>query len=190
MQEEKSLNSPIKIDSSNKFGNGTVIGHDNKVIINQNGNTVEYHGDKENVFIHKRVSPLLIKKYGEKNIGILGLISFISSLITILSWLGVFPFVSSFEVIHSRLVLYIGVFLFIVAVSLLGISSYYKSRICKKCNREFAYEEYKDPSVQETRTSKGVRRITTRYYKCKFCGNEDVKNIKETIENEKKRSNF
>mgnify|MGYP001264868801 CR=1 FL=1 len=189
MQEEKSLNSSIKIDSSNKFGNGTVIGHNNKVTINQN-NTVEYQGDKEDSFVLKRVSPYLIKKYGEKNIRFSGLISLTSGLITILSWFGIFPFVSNFKFIHSSFFFYLGMFLFLVASLLLGISSYYESRKCKRCNREFAYEEYKDPSIQEIKTSKGVRRMTTRYYKCKFCGNEDTKNIKETVDNEKKRSNF
>lgn len=190
MQEEKSQNFSTRIDSNNKFGNGTVIGNNNKVIINQNSNTVEYQGDKKNFFVLKRISPFLINKYGEKNIRISGLISLISSLITIFSWFGVFPFMSQFEVIHSSLFFYFGIFLFFAALLLLGTASYYKSRICNKCNREFAYEEYKDPSVQEIKTSQGVRRMTTRYYKCKFCGNEDIKDIKETVENEKKRSNF
>lgn len=190
MQEEKSHNFSTKIDSNNKFGNGTVIGNNNKVTINQNSNTVEYQGDKKNSFVFKRISPFLIDKYGEKNIRISGLISLISSLITIFSWLGVFPFISQFEVIHSSLFFYFGISLFLAAFLLLGTASYYKSRLCKKCNREFAYEEYKDPSVQEIKTSKGVRRITTRYYRCKFCGNEDIKDIKETIENEKKGLNF
>lgn len=190
MRNDNSLKSSTQIGSNNTFGNGTVIGNNNEVIINQNNNTVSYQGDKENVFIFEKISPILMKKYGRKKIGVFGFISLISGLITIFTWLNsistfkIFPFLSDFELLHSKLFFYLGILLFFIGAILLSVLSYHESAKCKNCGKEYAYKEYKDPYVQETKTSKGVRRITTRYYICKFCGYEDSIKSKETIPDE------
>ena len=194
MKSNNSKTFSIETGSNNKFGNGTVIGNNNEVTINQNNATsVTYEGDTENVFVLKIISPFLIKRYGKKNIGIVSLISLISGLITIFSWINSrvtvqsIPYVPVFSFSNSNGFLYFGIFLLFFGALLVSILFYHRNTKCKKCKKEFAYEEYKDPLVEEIKTSDGTRKTTTRSYKCKFCGHEDIRKDTEILEDKVKQ---
>jgi len=187
MKKNDVHSSPINIGSSNKFGDGNVIGHSNEVIINQ-GNNVTYEGDKENNFVLQIISPFLIKKYGRKNVGIAGFISFISSLITISTWFNsssgnnFFPFLPSIDILSSRWILYLGFGLLVIGILLISVLAYHSATRCENCKKEFAYDEIRDPKIEQIKTLEGTRIKTTRYYKCKFCGHEDTAVSKRTVE--------
>ena len=188
MKKNSAKSSSISIGSSNKFGDGNVIGHNNEVIINQDNN-VTYEGDKENNFILQIISPVLIRKYGKKNVGITGFISFISGLITISTWFNslsennLFPFLPSIDTFSSQMVLYLGLILVVIGILLFSVITYHSANQCKKCKEEFAYDENRDPTIEEVKTVDGTKIKTTRYYKCKFCGYEETAVIKRTVEN-------
>lgn len=187
MKRNITKSSSINIGNGNKLGDGNVIGHDNEVIINQ-GNNVTYEGDKEQNFILKTISPFLIRKYGKKNVGITGFISIIFGLLTDLTWFNsssgnnLFSFLPSIDTFSSQWVLYIGLIFTGIGAVLFSVFTYHSANQCKKCEKEFAYDEINDPKIEEVKTVNGTKIKTTRYYRCKFCGYEDAV-IKKTVVN-------
>lgn len=187
LKKNKEYSSSINVGSNNKFGNGNVIGNNNEIVINQ-GNSVTYEGDKENTFILEIIAPFLIKKYGKQNVGIVGLISLVSGFITIMVWMNsasankLYTFLPDIETLNPQWVLYLSISLLILGLLLLSVLTYHSNTQCKKCKKEFAYDESKDPKIEEVKTSRGTRVKTTRYYQCKFCGHEDTAVSKENLE--------
>ena len=55
------------------------------------------------------------------------------------------------------------------------IESFYRDSRCKKCGRDFAYEEYKDPLIKEVSSRPKYEITITRYWECKFCGHKDTR---------------
>lgn len=45
---------------------------------------------------------------------------------------------------------------------------------CKNCGKTIAYEEYKKPDVKERKCGMDSEIITRRYYRCKYCGYENL----------------
>ncbi len=186
---KKDVPSSTEVGSNNNFGNGTVIGNNNDVVINQD-NSATYDGDKENTFILELISPFLIKKYGKTKIGIGSIISFISGLITIGLWLNsssnneLYEFLPSSDVFISQWFFYFGIVLIIVGGLFFAVLNYHSNTKCENCKKEFAYRETKDPKVEEVNTSQGTRVNTTRYYKCKFCDHESTPVNRVLLENQ------
>lgn len=185
----KNGNSSINIGSKNKFEGDTVIGHDIKIVKNVVDNSVEYEVDVEDVTVLQKISPYLIERYGKKKIGFIGIISLISGLIGIFTWINsitpnikLIPYLPIVPNTYSKWFLYLIIFLLAFGIILLAIIQYHTSTKCKKCNKEYAYEEVGTPTVREVETLDGIRRVTTRSYECKFCGDIDVRRNKELIE--------
>jgi len=63
---------------------------------------------------------------------------------------------------------YIGVFLE-------KLDIYCKDTFCNRCGKDFAYEESKKPEIKEMSTFEDYIITITRFWKCKYCGNEDSK---------------
>lgn len=81
---------------------------------------------------------------------------------------------------------YSGVFLF-------PYINYIKDTRCKKCHKNYAYEESENPDVREVSTENSYTVTITRYWKCKHCGyidsNESSENMgirKEKMKKSKK----
>lgn len=79
-----------------------------------------------------------------------------------------------------------GIMFFLISSDLFDIESYYKISKCKKCNRDFAYEEIKKPLVKKISTYDDYEETETRYFKCKYCNDEDLK-IKSLLKSSKSR---
>lgn len=64
---------------------------------------------------------------------------------------------------------------FFIASDLFEIENYYNISKCKECGRDFAYEEIKKPLIKKVSTYENYEKTETRYFKCKYCKNEDLK---------------
>ncbi|HII01966.1 TPA: hypothetical protein HA351_10080 [Methanosarcinaceae archaeon] len=68
----------------------------------------------------------------------------------------------------------LGMFFFILALEVSNSVSYFKSRKCKNCGREFAYDEIGEPEITEISTLEDYSVKVYRCYKCRYCGYDDV----------------
>jgi len=184
----KNGDSSIKIGDENEFKGDTVIGRDITFVKNPD-NSVNYEIDTEDVMVLKKISPYLIGRYGKKKISFIGIISLISGLISIFTWMNsiisnvkIYSYLPAVPAAYSNWVLFLGFIFFVGGVLLLSITQYHTSTQCKICKKEFAYEEVGTPTVKEVKTSEGTRKITTRTYECKFCGDEDIRKDNKLIE--------
>ncbi len=186
------LESSIEIGDKNKI-EGAVIGQNIKnvnIIKSPPDNSVNYEVDKEDTTFLKNISPYLIGRFGKKKIGLGGAISLIFGVIGILTGFNsvpnvkMYPYLPSIPNPYANSILILSFVLLAFGVILFSALQYHASSQCNRCNKEYAYEEVGTPSVKEIKTSEGVRKITTRTYKCKFCGDEDVRKDSEVIETE------
>lgn len=186
-------NSSIKVGDENEFGDGVIVGNhnNNHITINkQNNSSVSYEGNRENVYFLNKISPLLIQRFGNSNLKLVSIISILASMLTISTWINsinsekVIPFIPQITSIKPEWLMYVGIFLFVLFSFTAKVVSHHTDTKCKKCKKEFAYDEYKAPSVEEFETSKGTRIHTTRYYECKYCGDQKQSKIKKIIQND------
>ncbi len=187
----KKENSSITIGDGNEI-DSAVIGQniENVTIIKSPpDNSVKYEIDKEDVTFLKKISPHLIGRFGKKKIGLTGAISFIFSIIGILTGINsttpnvrIYPYLPAFPNNYANSVLISSFILLALAVILFVVMQYHASNQCKKCNKEYAYEEVGTPTVKEIETSEGIRKDTTSVYECKFCGDLDVRKDSELLE--------
>ena len=73
---------------------------------------------------------------------------------------------------------YLGILLIFIGCLFIYALFHSNNTTCKKCSKEFAYYEYKNPDIQEIKEPKRTIETTTTYLKCKYCGYED--NITKT----------
>jgi len=187
---------------ANKKGNYHKSPHFEKSNINNvninygnqtNKQSVTYEGDKQNVVLYEIFSPILIKKFGERTLGIAGSISLIVGIIQLFIWMNSYTPTKMFSYIPrvpesiSQWFLWIGIIFFIIGAFLIGVIIYFRNSKCKKCGKLFAYYEYKHPDVKEVKAHNGIRIKTIRKYKCKYCG--DTQEVPETEFKEYEKEN-
>jgi len=68
----------------------------------------------------------------------------------------------------------LGIFFFLVGEGFFCVANYYRKAFCEVCAREFAYEEFEKPDLEEISTSEDYSLKITRHWKCKYCGNEKL----------------
>ena len=94
------------------------INYDNQI----NKQSVTYEGDKQNVVLYEIFSPILIKKFGERTLGIAGSISLIVGIIQLFIWMNSFTSTKMFSYLPrvseniSQWFLWIGIIFFIIGV--------------------------------------------------------------------------
>lgn len=64
---------------------------------------------------------------------------------------------------------------FVISSYMSEIENYYNISKCKKCGRDFAYEEIKKPLIKMVSTYDKFEKTITRYMKCRYCNNKDIK---------------
>ncbi len=188
----KNGDSSIKIGDKNKIEDAVIGQHIDTINIIKNipDNSVKYEVDKEDVTFLRNISPYLIGRYGKKKIGFTGGISLILSVIGILTGFNsttpnvkLYPYLPAVPNSYANSVLILSFVFLALGIILFAVIQYHTSSQCRKCNQEYAYEEVGTPTVKEVKTSEGIRKVTTRTYKCKFCGDVDVRTDSELIEN-------
>lgn len=200
---KKSEDSSIRIGKGNKFEGDTAIGKNATISKNteynksphfekskienvninygtQNRKSTVYKGDIQNVFLYEIFSPILIKKYGERKLGITGIISLVVGIIQLLIWMNSFTSTKIFGYLPKvsenlgQWFLWIGIIFFVVGAFLIGVLVYFRESKCKKCGRLFAYYECERPDVEEVKAHDGIHITTERKYECKYCGDKQV----------------
>jgi hypothetical protein len=114
----------------------------------------------EKLSFAEKISPYLISKYGEPNLLFFFIVAF---------GVGIALFLIGSE-LQSRIIFFSGIPFLLLAVLLYNARTYYLSRICKKCGREFAYVQTRKSEICQD----GMEKTTYNYYRCKFCGHEHV----------------
>ena len=69
--------------------------------------------------------------------------------------------------------------------SLICNVKYVKATRCKKCHKNYAYEEREEPDIKEISTENSYMFTITRYWKCKYCGYIDSSESPEKIKSHK-----
>ncbi|MCK4795872.1 MAG: hypothetical protein KAT05_00750 [Spirochaetes bacterium] len=183
IEGDAAIGTSAEIRSNNEFKGDTVIGQNSKIEKNKYviDNSVEYNIDKKNVIFTERASIYLTNTIGEKKVRISGVISLIAGLIQIFTWLNslvpdikIIPYMPAISNSMATWLLYSGLAFLLIGGLLLRVLKYHSSSQCKNCKKHYAYKEIGTPTIKELGTSKGIRKTTTRYYKCKFCGDKDV----------------
>lgn len=142
-----------------------------------------YNGDVRNIFLLEKSSIFFINLLGEKKVKYIGLLSTILGIIDVIGWIvsitnRIIPMTYNG---YTFYVVGLGIILIIIGIIFLKMHSYKIQSKCSKCNKDYSMQEFKDPNVKEVETSEGVRKTTTRFYKCKYCGYEDTDVEKELI---------
>ena len=122
----------------------------------------------------KKLAPDIVNRFGLRTINILKIL-FIS--LSILLFFLLFSEMM-FEENHSLLSLILisaNVASFVAALNLYEIEKYCKILRCKKCGRDFAYEEIKNPLIKMISTHNKYEKTITSYLKCKYCNDENIK---------------
>ena len=91
-----------------------------------------------------------------------------------------FPYLPVVSEEVATLLLFLWIGLLLIGSFFIGLVHYSTSSKCENCKKKQAYEE-KNSNVREINSSEGLRKITLRNYKCKFCGHEVTRESNELI---------
>lgn len=126
-----------------------------------------------NNFLKKRTLNL-INRFGLRTINILKILA-ISLSILLFLFLILEIFLKDTESLLSLILISASLVSFIVASNLYEIVSCCNIFKCRKCGRDFAYEEIKKPLITMVSTYNKYEKTVTNYMKCKYCSDENVK---------------
>ncbi len=156
-------------------------------------NSKIYTVDKIDMSTHESHSIFIINKFGEKKPLIFGVVTFIAGIFTIITGLNslmpdinIFSWVPLWLAVSPNFAPYsiaIGILLASLGGYLISLIQYKYDSQCPKCKKHYGMEEIGKPKVRETETKEGLRRTTTRAYKCKFCNYEKTKDYNDFIPN-------
>lgn len=173
--------------TNNKFENNRDIHIGDKIHQEINDNSVSYELEISDVNNIESLSKYLTGKFGDTNVGIIGIISLISGTITIFSSLNSFFGITAFKIIplfSQRIggILFAFGFIFLLLGSILLNALRYKQETkCRECGTDYAYRDYKNPLVREVEAHEGVRKNITRFLECKNCGDNIEKKYSKLI---------
>lgn len=69
----------------------------------------------------------------------------------------------------------------IISIFIQNALEYYKDTFCNACGKKLACEEIDEPIVKETSGFGNYTLKVTRYWKCKYCGNVEIRESQEDI---------
>ncbi|AKJ37649.1 hypothetical protein [Methanosarcina barkeri] len=134
--------------------------------------TISFEGDFYN--FPKERAPNLINLLGLETITTLKVLT--KSVYMLLFFLLILKMILKKDYLLLWMPLFFAGMIFVFVASYLDeIENYYNISRCKKCDREFAYEEIKKPFIKIVSTYDKYEETTTRYMKCKYCNSEDIK---------------
>ena len=128
----------------------------------------------------KKVSLFLINIFDEKVLEIMSKIFFllciVISLVTIVIFLyrGISDWIYILGIISSLVPL-------IISLRIQSVLEYYQDTFCKECGKKLAYEEIGEPVMKETSSFGNYTLTVTRHWKCRYCGNVDIRESSENI---------
>lgn len=155
-----------------------------------NDNTVYYETNISDVKNIETFSKYITSHFSKTKITIAGLISLLAGLFSMFT--GLNSYTSDTFVILKRVALskgfgvpliFIGLGLIVIGFILIYALQYKKYTKCKnkKCEKEYAYKPSKNPIVREVDSSDKIRRTTTHFYKCRYCGHKYKSKYNQSI---------
>ncbi|AKB35293.1 hypothetical protein MSSAC_0703 [Methanosarcina siciliae C2J] len=144
-----------------------------------------YKGEKRNRENLNQVP--YIERYGGKAVQIIGCLSLVLGIailvgtVRIMNYLAELNFEESIYTSVFLTGLYPGIKICSIGNSLLWKAGYVKATRCKRCHRNYAYEEREEPDVKEISTEDSYAVTVTRHWRCKYCGHIDNSKSPEKI---------
>lgn len=126
-------------------------------------------------------APYLINNWGEKKVRFVGKVFGKLALLLLISLILYYflrdRIVFPYNMTWLFILLTIGVIIFSYFVydQLTSVADFYINSRCRKCGKDFAYEEFKKPLTRKVSTSENYEITTTKYHKCRYCGDEDLR---------------
>jgi len=174
-KNEVNTNSNYNLKNNKFNSNGGEIHIGDKIHQEIKDNSVSYELNiQDNTFI-ENFSKYITKKLGDKKVAIWGLIELITGLISVFSSLNSFfdnisfTWLPNFPKTIGIIFLIVGIILLLAGVVFLNSLKYKKDTTCEKCNKEYAYLQYKNPLVREVETREGTRKNIIEYLECRYC---------------------
>jgi hypothetical protein len=121
----------------------------------------------------KKIAPDLTNRFGLRTISVLKIVSM--SLSFFLFFLLILNLtMEENHSIFSLVLISASIASFFVASNLYEIEKYCNIVRCKRCGRDFAYEEIKTPLIKMVSTYNEYEKTITSYLKCKYCNDENL----------------
>ncbi|MFA5125384.1 MAG: hypothetical protein WC462_00070 [archaeon] len=165
--------SSVSINDSNTFHGDVVIGKGAKLIKKYPDKPITYPVEKENFAFLELIAKFVVDRVGDTKALIVSVVT------TIAGALGAFNLntLGIYFVYLSWGVFFIGI---ILLASI--IHKHFVSK-CPSCKKHYAIDPIGQPTVTEIKVAEGVRKITNRDYKCKFCGYKFTTTNTDLLEN-------
>ena len=184
-----SKDSSINIGNRNNFGGDTAIGENARIEKHIHDNSINYTGDRLDLTSIENFSKNITNNYDEKKVslwaGILAGIGLIGDTISINSVLPsgtkIINFIPKFNLTFGWIIFSVCLLFLIVGIWVISAIKYKYDSTCPKCSKHYAMKESKNPAIREVRAYDGIKRTTTRNYKCKYCSYEKEASHTETI---------
>ncbi|MDD3041955.1 MAG: hypothetical protein PHV51_04420 [Methanosarcinaceae archaeon] len=148
---------------------------------------IKYEGWEKYSFQYNDSHPL-INTFGVKIISFFGqLINKLGQLLSIIwliYWFIYVLIITQTDTLGMKIhFAYIGLMIIIILIGnyLLNEVEYYKDTMCKFCGREYACREFKKPEIKEISTPDSFNITCTSFWKCKYCGHEDLRPEKRNL---------
>lgn len=121
-----------------------------------------------------RLGPCLIYIFGLGGVGILKIVTMFTSVLLFFLLISV-TISEGNGSLSPNLLIFTSLTLFFISSYISEIKEYYNISKCNKCGRDFAYKEIKEPFIKMVSTYDKFEKTITRYMKCIYCNNEDIK---------------
>lgn len=122
----------------------------------------------------ERLAPSLIYIFGSGGAGTLKVATMFMSILLLL--LSILEILSEGNSSLLPTILFFASFtLFLIFSYISEIENYYNISKCKKCGRDFAFREIKEPFIKMVSTYDKFEKTITRYMKCRYCNNDNIK---------------
>ncbi|AYK16003.1 MAG: hypothetical protein ACOX7X_07455 [Methanosarcina flavescens] len=122
----------------------------------------------------ERLAPCTIYIFGLGGVSILKMVAMLKSILLL--------FLLILEIILGRnsslsstLLFFMSLAFGIISSYISEIKNYYNISKCDKCGRDFAFKEIKEPLIKMVSTYDKFEKTITRYMKCIYCNNEEIK---------------
>ena len=152
-----------------------------QTVIKDNSRAVTYEVDKEDVDTLEWWSKFLIGRIGERRTKLTTLISGLLGILSTLSSIYKVPELPTAAAVYP---IYAAFVFFLVAVGFGAALRYRIDSRCVKCNTFYAMKEIGEPVQRDVKVKGGIRRTTTRLYKCAKCSATMPKKSNEFIADE------
>lgn len=137
----------------------------------------------------ERIAPCMVYIFGLKGVEILKIVTMFISIL-LFSVLILEMISEGNSSISPTLLIYTCLTFGFISSYLSEIKNYYNISRCNRCGKDFAYEEIKEPLIKMVSTCEKFEKTITRYLRCMYCNNEDIKTEIEYKNSKSKSKKF